>query len=142
MKTGLLILFISIFFAECKKRNKIPNHILSQSKMQAVMWDMIRADKFLTDFVLIKDTTLNKNRESIKLYQQVLGIHHISKEEFQQSFAFYRAHPNLLKEVLDSLNARPDIAPTELYKPRPLRDTLHPMKKIIPLPHKHNDKKL
>jgi hypothetical protein len=142
MKAGLLIFFFSVFFAGCKSRNKIPKNILPQAKMEAVMWDMIRADKFLTDFVLIKDTSLNKDTSSIQLYQQIFRIHHISKEEFQRSFSFYRAHPVLLKTVLDSLDARPNkITPEQAYKPKPiidisrhLKDSLKSRKKIKKLP--------
>ena len=55
MRTGLLIITI-LFFAGCKNKNAVPGNILPQSKMQAVIWDMMRADQFLTDYVLNKDT--------------------------------------------------------------------------------------
>ena len=124
MKTGLLILFFSFFFAGCKSSNKIPKNILSQAKMEAVLFDMIRADKFLTDFVFIKDTALNKDTSSVKLYQQIFRIHHINKEEFQQSFSFYRVHPDLFKVVLDSLYARSTkLLAAGVYKSNILIDT-------------------
>ncbi len=129
MKAGLLILFFSFFFAGCKSRNKIPKKILPQTKMEAVLFDMIRADKFLTDFVFIKDTSLNKDTSSIKLYQQIFRIHHISKQEFQQSFSFYRSHPDLFKTVLDSLYARSNnVQGTNAYKPTPVIDTFRHLK--------------
>ena len=73
--------------------------------MQAVVWDMMRADQFVTILYLEKDSTLDRNTESIKLYQQVFRIHQISKEEFQQSLSFYRSHPALLKVIMDSLKS-------------------------------------
>ena len=134
MKFRLLIFFLVLFFAGCKSRNKIPQNILPQAKMQAVLQDMIRADKFLTDFVFIKDTSLNKDTASIKLYEQVFRIHHISKENFQQSFAFYRAHPLLLKVLLDSLNTRRNNAPAQQYNSEPVTDTAHFFKRIVKPP--------
>lgn len=126
MRTGLLILFASLILAGCKSRNKIPGNILPQAKMQAVMWDMIRTDQFLNDFVLNAGSSADRKTESIKLYRQILSIHHISREEFQQSFSFYRSHPALLKIVLDSLSANSNKAPTEIYKPKIITDTLLP----------------
>ncbi|HKB42904.1 MAG TPA: DUF4296 domain-containing protein, partial [Chitinophagaceae bacterium] len=87
------------------------------------------ADKFLTDFVFIKDTSLNKDTSSIKLYQQIFRIHHISKQEFQQSFSFYRSHPDLFKTVLDSLYTRSNnVQGTNAYKPTPVIDTFRHLK--------------
>jgi Domain of unknown function (DUF4296) len=126
MRKWLLILYASFLLAGCKSKSHIPANVLPQLKMQAVLWDMIRADQFLTDFVLNKDSTLNKKTESIKLYLQVFNIHHISKEEFQHSFSFYRSHPALLKVIMDSLSTISSTSLAELYKPKPLTDTLHP----------------
>jgi hypothetical protein len=126
MRAGVLILFVSLLSAGCKSRNKIPVNILPQSKMQAVMWDMVRADQFLNDFVLHTGSSRDPKGESIKLYQQIFRIHHITQEEFQQSFLYYRAHPDLLKVVLDSLNAHSNNGPPQVYKPQPVADTLLP----------------
>ena len=117
MRTGLLILYASLLLAGCKSKDYIPNSVLPQLKMKAVLWDMIRADQYLADFVLNKDSALNRKTESIQLYQQVFTIHHISKEEFRHSFSFYRSHPALLKIIMDSLSVISGSALTELYKP-------------------------
>ena len=125
MKLRLLIFFLFFLLAGCKSRNKIPKNILPELKMQMVLWDMIRADKFLTDFVFIKDTSLNRDTARINLYQQVFRIHHISEEKFQKSFDFYKAHPPLLKAILDSLDKRSGTtsAPAGEYKFQPVTDT-------------------
>lgn len=124
MKIGLLIVCFSICILGCKSKNAIPNEILPPKKMQAVLWDMMRADQFLADYVLNKDTSLKKQAESIKLYQQVLELNNVTKEKFQQSFAFYKGHPNLLQAILDSIVAIP--APTlEIKKPVPVKDSLN-----------------
>jgi hypothetical protein len=101
----------------------VPSGILSPKEMQAVMWDMLRADQFLTSFVFNKDSTLNKTTESIKYYQQVFSIHQISEEEFQKSFSYYKAHPSLFKIIMDSLSKTTTDAPTQRMDTGYLKDT-------------------
>ena len=36
-----------MFFAGCKSKNTVPRGVLSPDKMEAVLWDMMRADQFL-----------------------------------------------------------------------------------------------
>jgi hypothetical protein len=146
MRTGLLIIAI-LFFTGCKNKKTVPDTILPQNKMQAVVWDMMRADQFLTDYVLNKDTALKKQTESIKLYQQILAINKVSKEEFERSFNYYKAHPLLLKVIMDSIaNAVPEaLADTSKHTLQkdslkktadsiPAKDTVRILKKPRPLP--------
>ncbi len=114
MRRGLLIAFCCVLLAACKKKDKIPGNVLPQKKMQAVLQDMMRADQFLTDFVFSKDTSLDKKTESVKIYRQVFATHQVSKEEFQQSFTFYRSHPELLKAIMDSIGANKQTAQTAI----------------------------
>ncbi len=117
MRTGLLIVLAIIFTAGCKNKNAVPNSVLPQKKMQAILWDMMRADQFLADYVLNKDSTLNKTTESLKYYQQIFAIHKTSKEEFQHSFSFYKSHPVLLKVMMDSISTPPSETAPVLAKP-------------------------
>lgn len=152
MRTFLLILAISFFTTGCKNKDGIPNAVLSQKKMQSILWDMVRVDQFLTDYVLNKDSSLNKITESLKYYQQIFAIHKVSKEEFQYSFSFYKSHPALLKPILDSIGTplnevpvqpvKPDSVPvpvipvqdTIIKKPiKILQDTITPQKRKRPL---------
>lgn len=116
----LLLICYCIFFAfSCKQNDRrIPRDMLSPKKMQEVLWDMMRADIFVNDYVSKKDSAADKKRESIQLYQQILHIHGISKEEFQKSYAFYQTRPVLLKSIMDSLNHHPDADPAKIYGPR------------------------
>lgn len=88
------------------------------------MWDMMRADQFLNDFVLNKDSNLNKTSESIRYYQEVLAVHRISAKEFQKSFSYYRSHPVLFRAIMDSLSQAPGEAPTQIVKPAIIMDSL------------------
>ena len=96
--------FLLVIFCSCNT-NKIPDDILPPEKMQDVLWDMIRADEFLVSYV-IRDTSVNRKTESIKLYEKVFEVHNISKSAFEKSFKYYQLHPKILQPIMDSLNAR------------------------------------
>ena len=101
-----LVLQIFLFFSGCSGKKKIPGDILSKEKMQEVIWDMIRADEFVTIFIWKNDSAINRLAESSQLYDQVFSIHDITKVQFQKSLAFYRNHQDQLKIIIDSLNAK------------------------------------
>jgi len=106
MRIFLFIFLFSISFFECTKRDKVPANILSQPKMKAIVWDMMRADRFLSNFVLPNDTSLNADSERINLYKKIFLIHDVSKEKFKESFNYYKDHPSLLKTLFDSLGSQ------------------------------------
>lgn len=106
MRTVFLFFFALLFLTGCKKKNSVPDNVLPPAKMQALLWDMMRADQFLTEYVLSRDTAKKKDAESIKLYEQIFSFHQVSKEEFQKSFEFYQFHPEHLKVILDSITKR------------------------------------
>ena len=58
-----LILLITVIFISCGNKNNLPPGILKPDKMQAVLWDVIRADAFTTDFIK-KDSSKKPARHS------------------------------------------------------------------------------
>lgn len=124
----------------------MPKNVLRQEKMQAVMWDMIRADQFLASFVFSRDTAVNKVAESHRLYDTIFAIHQVTKEEFRRSYEYYSTRPQLMKTLMDSValmqpaipatasTDEPVIQPkpdTTLVKPKPGRlDTIRKKKGI------------
>lgn len=109
-----IIVFITalLLFAGCKRREKIPPGILSNDKMEEVMWDMMKADQFLTSFVIRGDTSVNQLKERTQLYQQVLALHGITRDELAKSIEYYKSKPALMKNIMDSLSITHTIAPT------------------------------
>ena len=99
------ILLSSLLILSCRSDKKQPEGILPEKKLRVVLWDMMRADQFLTDFVFSRDTSLNKLNESMLVYNRIFAIHRVTKEEFQQSFRYYKEQPGLLKGLLDSVAA-------------------------------------
>ena len=105
MRNLLFFLSALIFIISCGDNNKVPNDILPKEKMQSVLWSMISAGEFLNAYVLNKDS-VDKIAESSRVYGQVFQIHHISKDEFDRSYLYYRLHPDLMKTILDSLSKK------------------------------------
>ena len=103
MRFFLFIIFFILNFG-CIRDNKIPKDIIPQNQMRKIMWDLMRADAYVTDFVM-KDSTRDKKAESAKLYEKIFEIHATSQEAFKKSLAFYQNRPDLFKVISDSLRA-------------------------------------
>ena len=67
---GILLLLMSFFSCSEKEQKK---GILPENEMREVMWDMMRADQYVTAF-LLKDSTYNKRDESIRLYDEIFHL--------------------------------------------------------------------
>lgn len=92
------------FLLSCTAKNRIPKDVLPPDKMGAVMKDLMLADEFVTGYIWKNDTAVNRFEESIHLYEKIFRIHHISRDQFQKSLAYYRNHPKQMKTLLDSLH--------------------------------------
>ena len=101
MKFFLFIILIISNFA-CIRDNKVPKDVIPQNQMRKIIWDLMRADAYVTDFVM-KDSTLDKKAESAKLYEKIFDIHTTTQEAFKKSLAFYQSRPDLFKVISDSL---------------------------------------
>ena len=104
---GLIYFAICFLVLACSKGAR-PKSVLPQEKMKVVMWDMMRADQFLTDYVFSRDSSIDRYMESSKWYGQILSLHHISQDEFKKSFTWYSEHPAQMKILMDSIAAIPD----------------------------------
>jgi hypothetical protein len=117
MRPFLLIIASFLFFASCGSKDEIPSGIITQDKMQAILWDMMRADQFLADYVLNRDSSKKKETESLKYYAKIFALHQVSKEDFEESFSFYRSRPALMKTMMDSISAPPQTATVQQPEP-------------------------
>ncbi len=117
MKTYFAFLVVALLFFSCSGKNKIPNDVIPQKEMVSVLWDLFRADQFLTTYVLPADTSLQKKDESTRYYEEIFKLHQINKASFQRSFSFYQSHPALMKQLLDSLNAKGTAAKKDQNQP-------------------------
>lgn len=109
-KFFIIILIIS--FSSCKDKDGLPTGILKKEKMQAVLWDVVQAESYTTQF-LKKDSTKNYSLENAKLQQQIFAIHNINKDNFYDSYDYYKNHIELMRALLDSITT---IGEREKYK--------------------------
>jgi hypothetical protein len=124
MRLAMVLVAYCMLIAGCGGGGKTPAGILTPEKMEAVLWDMLRTDQFLTDFVFSKDSTLNKTVESTKKYSQVLALHQVSKDDFKKSFLYYQDNPGKMKVLMDSISKRKIEMPvTEPLPVRVINDT-------------------
>jgi len=103
MRILSLILLVILGFS-CVRNNKIPKEILPQNEMRKVMWDMMRADAYVTDFIM-KDSSRNQKTESAILYEKIFQLHSTTQETFKKSLLFYESRPDLFKVIADSLRS-------------------------------------
>jgi hypothetical protein len=91
----VLVLWLA---AACQQRG-----VLDNDSMKRVMWDLARADEFALNY-LQRDTTLSLNEKTKELYAKVFSLHKITQQQFLESLRYYKADPEEMKELLDSLN--------------------------------------
>jgi hypothetical protein len=108
--------------AGCIGNNKIPKDVIPQNEMRKLMWDLMRADAYVADFVM-KDSTCNQKEESAILYEKIFAIHSTTQEAFKKSLAFYESRPDLLKVVTDSLRSDENKAQQYQDEKKPQIDT-------------------
>ncbi len=76
----------------------MPPGVFKPDKMQVVLWDIIRTEAFTSQYI-----KSNNIEENAKLQKRVFAKHRVSKEDFYQSFNYYRSHTALMKMILDSM---------------------------------------
>jgi len=109
----IVCLFISL---ACSNPEKVPKDIIPKEKMEKVLWDMMLADRYSSQFLVRDSAKINVKEETFKLYDQVFQVHRISKDEFIKSYKYYLNRPDLNKVMFDSLSARGSRARDTLYK--------------------------
>ena len=106
MKNAFLAGFILLIFS-CTQKGKTPDSIIPPKKMEAVFWDIFRADE-LANQLKTSDSVKTALQHHAELYDQVFKLHNTSKEEFRKSFNYYQSRPDLLKPMLESLAKKSD----------------------------------
>lgn len=118
--TRLFLFLLMMGLATACGKNERPKDLIPEVKMERVIWDLVQADEFITNYVLKDSAKVNVNAERFKLYEQVLSLHSITKEQFKKSYDFYAARPGESKLLFDSLSARANRRMQDSYKPTPL----------------------
>ncbi len=94
-------IIISVVFFSCSD-NKLPRGILSQEKMEIMLWEQMKADAFTKEYIS-KDSSKNLVEENLKLQQKLFAKYKVDREDFYKSYQYYLKHDPLMKDVLDSI---------------------------------------
>jgi len=100
-----------LLLAACSNKVEVPENILPPEKMEAVSWDLVRADGLLSN-TMAADTLTPALEKRTRLYAEVLRMHGLTKETFQQSLKFYENRPDLLKIVFSKMTERAQTLPS------------------------------
>lgn len=89
-----------LLLASCSSKSS--SNILPENKMKQIVFDMIRVDEYVSSY-LVKDSSINLQKERLNLYNKVFALHNTSKDQFYNSFKYYQQHPDQQKVMFDSL---------------------------------------
>jgi len=112
--TVLIAAFIGAFIFSCNN-DEMPETIIPSDEMGRILFDMNMAEEFVNTYVT-RDTSKNKNIEINKEYQKIFLMHNITEKQFTTSYDFYKAHTELYKTMMDTLNARAQRKRSQLYQ--------------------------
>ena len=107
-----MVIFISIY--GCSDKQSIPSKILPPGKMEKVLWDMIQAEKYASNY--LKDSTKNNKLKTFTLYEDIFMIHKITRQQFIESYKFYLTRPDITKVMFDSLATMAGHKREDVYK--------------------------
>ena len=132
MKNGTWLIIL-VFSFSCNSKPAAPANLLTRDKMEDVLWDLMRADLFINNYMVIKDPNLDKKKEGVELYTKILKLHNVSQEQFNSSIAYYRSQPEEMKVLLDSISRRSDTAQLQKSTKTPVADSI-PKPEVTPVP--------
>ena len=123
MRTWIILLVcFALSLSSCDHKNTMPDGILKKDQMQAVLWDIMRAEVFTNQYVK-KDTQKNPIIENAKLQNQIFAIHHVSREDFYKSYSYYKEHTDLMQPILDSITSKNTRDRNKLFKAKTKKDS-------------------
>ncbi|MEX6689324.1 DUF4296 domain-containing protein [Danxiaibacter flavus] len=103
-----------LLFFSCADKERVPKGIIPPEQMKMIVWDLMRVDE--PAYKLKLDSSINTiTNKQMVMYKTVFAIHKISRDEFYKSYAYYEAHPDLHKEMLDSLQTYANRQQMKLY---------------------------
>ncbi|MBX3254461.1 MAG: DUF4296 domain-containing protein [Chitinophagaceae bacterium] len=104
-----------VLAVSCSSGKRIPDGIIKPDAMGNILFDAGMAEEFVMSYVA-KDSAKNKDVELQKEYQKIYLLYNVTEEQFKKSYTFYKAHTDIFKVLMDSLNARAQRRRTEMYR--------------------------
>jgi len=103
MRKAIYICFTVILIA-CSN-SSLPKGILTPDKMENIVYDLLKADEYLSNFVS-KDTSVNIKKQRGIFYGKIFKLYDTNRKEFYTSYAYYQQHPDIQKTLFDSISAK------------------------------------
>ena len=97
--------FIFCFLLISCNRNKLPGDILSQDKMEKILWEQTKADAFTQEFIA-KDSSKDLTTENFKIQEKIFSKFNTDRKTFYKSYRYYVQHDELLRPLLDTIVVR------------------------------------
>ncbi len=116
----MLVLVCSFLLFSCSGGSDAPKDIIGRQKMETILWQLMQADEFTASAYPLRDSTHNLTTERIRRYKQVFALNQTSKEEFEKSYQYYMAHPDITKVMFDSISSRANRLRDEASHPQPV----------------------
>lgn len=116
---------------------------LKAMDMVPVMYDLMLTEEYAQTLKL-KDSTMAIDQFRSEKYQQVFDLHKTSQADFASSYKYYLGHPDEMKTIIDSVDARANRNRMELMRQNrkgpdqkpPVRPAAKPLDKVKLLPDK------
>jgi hypothetical protein len=106
MKHCIAVSFLAaLLMCGCDGNGNMPNNVLKPDKMQDVMWDIVRADVFASEFIKA-DSSKDLLKENLQLQKKIFELNKTSREQYYTSFEYYKSKPELMRQLLDTMVAR------------------------------------
>jgi EAL domain-containing protein (putative c-di-GMP-specific phosphodiesterase class I) len=100
------------FLASCRGTHS-DNPIIDKEKFIAILIDI-----HLTEASLMQSNPFEKGRtvSMIMQYDKIFEKHQVSREDFMQTFDYYRQHPKEMDELYNEITERMTIKEAEISK--------------------------
>lgn len=105
IRNVLAVFAVAVVLYACGNDDSIPSNVLKLDKMQAVMWDIVRADVFTVEYIK-RDSVKNLQQENLRLQKKIFVLNNITHEQYYRSYEYYKSKPELMKALLDTMAAR------------------------------------
>ena len=114
MKRIIMALWMTGLAFSCSREEKMPKDILAKEKMGTVLFEISMAESRLENFTF-RDSTVNRDSALRVELDRVLLVHQLSQEGFRKSYDYYKMHPELMKDMMDTVYARSQRSQEKLY---------------------------
>ena len=98
----------------------MPKGILPADKMEKVIYDLLKIDEYISTYVA-KDTTADIKMKRSIYYEQVFKLHNTNRKAFFTSYTFYQQHPDIQKNLFDSVLAISNRDKAAKYNVKPVK---------------------